>query len=324
MQTPGRIVSLISSATEILYLLGLGDRVVGVSHECDYPPDVATKPRLTRSLVASAASSRAIDDQVRSLAAEQSALYEIDVEALAELQPDMIVTQAQCDVCAVRYQDVVDAVRVTPSLRETQVLALNPARLADVLADVDRVGQAAGAGPAAQKAIAGLTARIETVRAGTRALPPENRPRVACLEWIDPPMLAGNWMPEIIQFAGGDSGRVASGEHSSYADWQAIADFDPEVVVVMPCGFDVQRTIVEAQVLASVPEWANLAAVREGRVYAVDGNAYFNRSGPRLVDSLEILAHLFHPGLFPPPFPDDERPWRRLISRSGALEPEEP
>src|SRR5262245_59014925 len=144
MQTPKRIVSLISSATEMLYLLGLGERVVGVSHECDYPPDVAAKPRLTHSLVESAASSRAIDDQVRALAAEQSALYAIDVRRLAELQPELIVTQAQCDVCAVRYEDVMAAVRDTPGLRETKVLALNPARLDDVLADIVRVGEATG------------------------------------------------------------------------------------------------------------------------------------------------------------------------------------
>ena len=324
MKTPQRIVSLISSATEILYLLGLGDRVVGVSHECDYPSDVAAKPRLTRSLVASAATSRAIDDQVRTLAGEQSALYAIDVDRLAALAPDLIITQAQCDVCAVRYEDVVTAVRDTPALHDTAVLALNPIRLDDVLQDIIRVGEAAAAQAAAREAVAKLESRIEQVRAKTRAWPPQRRPRVACLEWIDPPMLAANWTPELVKSAGGDPGElVQANTHSTYADWKGIAEFDPRVVVIMPCGFDLERTITEAQVLPSVAGWSELSAVREGRVFAVDGNAYFNRSGPRLVDSLEILAHLFHPDLFAPPVAEPGRVWRRLLARGDALVPEE-
>ncbi|MEX0678802.1 MAG: ABC transporter substrate-binding protein [Pirellulales bacterium] len=323
MKTPERIVSLISSATEILYLLGLGDRVVGVSHECDYPRDVAAKPRLTRSLVESAASSRAIDDQVRTLAAAQSALYAIYVDRLAELAPDLIITQAQCDVCAVRYEDVMAAVRDTPALHGTPVLALNPSRLGDVLEDIARVGEATAAQAAADDAVAKLHSRVEQVRAKTRALPPERRPRVACLEWIDPPMLAANWTPEIVAIAGGEPGRVAVGQHSTCADWSQIVEFDPQVVVIMPCGFDLERTIVEARVLARVPGWSELSAVRDRRVFAVDGNAYFNRSGPRLVDSLEILAHLFHPDLFAPPVAEPARVWRRLVAGGEALVPEE-
>jgi iron complex transport system substrate-binding protein len=319
-----RIVSLISSATEILYLLGLGQRVVGVSHECDYPPEVAAKPRLTRSLVEAAAPSGAIDEQVRSLAAEQSALYAIDVERLAELAPDLIVTQAQCDVCAVRYEDVMAAVRDTPALHGTPVVALNPSRLSDVFEDIVRLGEAAGTLAAAREAVAQLESRVEQVRATSRALPPSRRPRVACLEWIEPPMLAGNWMPELVDGAGGDAGDlVQANQHSTYADWKRIVAFDPQVVVVMPCGFDLERTIAEAQVLIGVPGWSGMSAVRQGRVFAVDGNAYFNRSGPRLVDSLEILAHLFHPDLFPPPAASQSRAWRRLVKRGAALVPEE-
>jgi iron complex transport system substrate-binding protein len=324
MNTPKRIVSLISSATEILYLLDLGQRVVGVSHECDYPPEVAARPRLTRSLVESAASSRAIDDQVRTLAGEQAALYEIDVAALAELRPDLIITQAQCDVCAVRYQDVIDAVRETPALHHAQVLALNPSSLADVLADMARIGEAAGRQTVARSAVAALEARVNAVRERTAKLSPDRRPRVACLEWIDPPMLAANWMPQLIRFAGGDPGRAVSGGHSTYAEWHQIGEFDPQVVVILPCGFDLQRTIVEAQVLPNVPGWSALSAVRTGRVFAADGSAYFNRSGPRLVDSLEILAHLFHPQLFPPPLEPPQQAWRRLVSRGAALVPEDP
>lgn len=323
MTAPKRIVSLISSATEILYLLGLGDRVVGVSHECDYPPDVAAQPRLTRSLVESAVSSRAIDERVRSLAADQSALYAIDVDRLASLAPELIITQAQCDVCAVRYEDVVAAVRGTPVLQGTPVLALNPSRLADVLEDIVRVGRATAAIDAAREAVAMLTARIEQVRSQTRGVSPSDRPRVACLEWIDPPMLAANWTPELVAMAGGEAGLVVGGQHSGYADWDEIAKYDPQIVVIMPCGFDLERAIVEAQMLPSVPQWSTLSAVREGRVFAVDGNAYFNRSGPRLVDSLEILAHLFHPDLFQPPLAKPQQAWRRLATRGEALVPED-
>jgi iron complex transport system substrate-binding protein len=320
MDTPARIVSLISSATEILYLLGLGNRVVGVSHECDYPPEIAGKPRLTRSLVDAAASSRAIDDQVRSLSQDASALYEIDVEQLASLVPDLIITQAQCDVCAVRYQDVLEAVQRTPELTRTQVLALNPRSIADVLADISRIGQATAAANA-QRAIAALESRIDTVR-NTTAGKGAPTPRVACLEWLDPPMLAANWMPELIGWAGGDASATRPGEHSSYARWEDIVRFDPQVIVIMPCGFDLPRAIHEAQVLPALEGWSQLSAVRDGRVYVVDGNAYFNRSGPRLVDSLEILAHLFHPEHVPPPS-IHPRAWQRLETREGSLCAEE-
>ncbi|REK09930.1 MAG: cobalamin-binding protein [Planctomycetota bacterium] len=321
MTTPKRIASLISSATEMLYLLGLGERVVGVSHECDFPPEVHAKPRLTRSLVEATAASGEIDAQVRSLAAEQSALYAIDVDKLAELAPDLIVTQAQCDVCAVRYEDVVAAVRERPSLAESQVLALNPAHLADVFDDIRRIGKAAGVEATAADVVAGLQARVDRVRSTTADLSAGEVPRVACLEWIEPPMLAANWMPELIAWAGGRCPLVVAGQHSTYADWEQIVRFDPQVIVVMPCGFDLERTVAEAAPLAAFPKWQTLSAVRDHRVFAVDGNAYFNRSGPRLVDSLEILAHLFHPERFEPPIAP--HPWCRLVERDGSLAAEE-
>jgi iron complex transport system substrate-binding protein len=319
MPNPQRIVSLISSATEILHLLGLGERVVGVSHECDFPPEVRAKPRLTRSLVESAATSREIDDQVHALSASQSALYTIDAEELAALAPDLIITQAQCDVCAVRYEDVVATVNSTPSLKHTQILALNPHSLADVFHDIKRIGQATAAEPAAQRALAALEARVQAVRTATATLSRKQIPRTACLEWIEPPMLAANWTPELVVMAGGDAGRTVAGAHSSYANWLEIMAYDPQIIVIMPCGFDLERAIVEAQVLVHVPGWSQLSAVRERRVFAVDGNAYFNRSGPRLVDSLEILAHLFHPERFAPPKIGPQRVWRRLETRDDGL-----
>jgi iron complex transport system substrate-binding protein len=316
-----RIVSLISSATEILYLLGLGDRVVGVSHECDYPPETALKPRLTRSLVESSASSREIDDQVRALSSSQSALYTIDAEQLTVLAPELIITQAQCDVCAVRYEDVVSAVRNSQRLGHTRILALNPRSLDDVFDDVLRIGAATDVEPAARRTLAELRHRVEAVRSKTAAIPRSEFPRAACLEWIDPPMLAANWTPELIEMAGAEPGLTLGGEHSTYANWEQIVQYDPQVVVIMPCGFDLERAIVEAQVLPRLAGWGQLSAVCNHRVFATDGNAYFNRSGPRLVDSLEVLAHLFHPERFAPPLAEPQRAWRRLEARGDALVP---
>jgi len=321
MATARRIVSLISSATEILYLLGLGDRLVGISHECDYPPEVATKPRLTRSLVESTASSRAIDEQVRWLASSHSALYAIDVEQLAALEPELVITQDQCDVCAVRYEDVVSAVRKAPALAGTEILALNPRSLDDVFGDILRIAEANAAQAKARAALAGLHARVIAVQAKTVPLARSETLRVACLEWIDPPMLAANWMPELVKLAGGEPGLTQGGTHSAYADWDRIVEYDPQVLVVMPCGFDLERTVIEAQVLPSLRGWRQLSAVRELRVFAADGNAYFNRCGPRLVDSLEILAHLFHPELFSPPLGEPQQAWRPLATRGAALLP---
>jgi iron complex transport system substrate-binding protein len=321
-----RIVSLISSATEILYLLDLGQRVVGVSHECDYPPEVASKPRLTRALIASESSSRAIDEQVRTLSAEQSALYEIDVEQLAALAPDLIVTQAQCDVCAVRYEDVVSAVRDVPALKDTKILALNPRSIYEVLEDIERVGLAVEEESVAISATLLKTASMMKVvsrQIKAAEIARSGMPRVICLEWIDPPMVAANWMPELVQLAGGEAGLSKPGAHSQYADWNKIVQYDPEVIVIMPCGFDLDRAIAEAQVLPRLSGWSELNAVRGQRVFAVDGNAYFNRSGPRLVDSMEILGHLIHPKYFG--LPDDADAavaWRRLETRGGALVPE--
>ncbi len=319
MTTLERIVSLISSATEILYLLGAGDRVVGVSHECDYPAEVAGQPRLTRSLVEAAAASRDIDQQVHELAASQSALYSIDVDRLAALRPDVILTQSQCDVCAVRYEDVAAAVRDTPALAGTRIVALNPHTIADVFDDLLQVGRAIGLEQPALAVRAALEARVRAVCEKTAALPREVRPRVACLEWIDPPMLAANWTPELVQMAGGEPELTVPGAHSTYANWEQLVAYDPQVVVIMPCGFDLERSIVEAQVLPGMTGWNRLAAVRDGRVYAADGNAYFNRSGPRLVDSLEILAHLFHPRLFRSSRAGGQQAWRRLDTRGDAL-----
>lgn len=293
---PPRIASLLASATEIVYGLGLGEYLVGVSHECDYPPEATTKPRLTGSRINASASSGQIDREVRERTTAGEALYEIDVATLASLAPDLIITQAQCDVCAVRYADVLDAVASEPALRRTQVIALNPQTFDDVLADIGRVAAAANCPEQGAAYIAELSARVEKVAALGRVVPPEQRPRVACIEWTDPLMLAGNWMPQMVEMAGGVNLLTKAGEHSPVCRWDDLRAADPEVIVVCPCGFDLERSRQELSTLEALPGWSQLSAVKQGRVYPADGNAYFNRSGPRMVDSLELLASFIHPG----------------------------
>lgn len=295
---PPRIATLLASATEIVYALGFGDCIVGVSHECDYPLQAAEKPRLTSSRIDAAAASDQIDRQVREHLSAGASLYAIDVARLATLAPELIITQAQCDVCAVRYADVVEAVKSEPALRNAQVLALNPQTFRDVLDDVRRVGNAVGCPQRADAYVAELSARMEQVAAVGRSIPPERRPRVACIEWTDPLMLAGNWMPEMVEMAGGTNLLTKAGEHSPSCRWEDLRAADPEVIVVCPCGFDLARTKEELATLEALPGWSELPAVRNHRVYPVDGNAYFNRSGPRMVDSLEMLARCIHPERF--------------------------
>jgi len=309
-----RIVSLISSGTEILFGLGLGEQVVAVSHECDYPAAVQTLPRATCSLIDSSQSSGQIDEQVKSLAAQGQALYGIDADLIDRLQPDLIVTQAQCDVCAVRYADVAELVESRPGLRHTRVVALSPQSLFDVLADIRRLGEATGTAPAATWMVERLSERVSRISGALTDLPVVKRPRVGCIEWIAPLMAAGNWTPELIERAGGRSGLDAAGRHSDYVTWDEIRDFDPEVLLVAPCGFDLARSRTEAEQLRDLPQFSTLSAVRHGRAYVLDGNAYLNRSGPRLVESLELLASLIHPETFPSPAGElaEGRAWSQM------------
>jgi len=298
---PRRIASLVSSATEILCALGLGHRLVAVSHECDYPPEVATKRRITRTHVDDSVSSRQIDDQVREASHRGAPLYSIDEAALSECAPDLIVTQQQCDVCAVNYDEVVEAVNRLDTDRSIPVVAVNPVSLNDVLEDILKIGRATESVAEAQELVHSLRGRISDVGQRTAALSASDRPRTIIIEWIEPLMLAANWVPEILQLAGGDCPLVHGGQHSLYVDWQAVVEFDPQCVIISPCGFDLTRTLREVRSLSDVTGWSQLSAVRNGRVFALDGNAYVSRSGPRLVDTLEILGHLLHPGLFAVP-----------------------
>lgn len=316
---PQRIASLLASGTEILHGLGLGDKVVAVSHECDFPPEVAGKPRVTYTRIDVNASSAEIDRQVTQRVAAGNPIYDIDVEGLASLRPDLIVTQAQCEVCAVSHDDVLRAAQEHDALKETVIVALNATTLDEVFEDIVRVGDAAGCPTEAQAYVTNLRNRVEVVRTKAASAAATHRPRVVCLEWIDPVMVAANWMPDLIDLAGGRSELTSSGAKSDYTDWEEVVAFDPEVIVVMPCGFDLSRTLDEARDLPKLSRWSKLTAVTTERVYAVDGNAYFNRSGPRIVDSLEILAELIHPTVFD----DAERSRAGIVAKlAGAASSE--
>ncbi|BBO30583.1 cobalamin-binding protein [Lacipirellula parvula] len=287
-----RIVSLLPAATEMICGIGLREQLVGVSHECNWPHGLEGLPRLTRSRIDSSADSAAIDAQVKALAATGESFYEVDADRLAALRPELIVTQGECcDVCAVSLSSVERIVAEREELRETQVVALNPESLDEVLADIERIGDAAAE---AQQYVFSLSERIAHVRAAVQAnaVPSARRPRVAVIEWIEPLMTAGNWTPELVELAGGDYGLAEAGRHSPYVEWRQIVEFAPEVLIVAPCGFDLERSRREAVCLEQLLGWSEVPAVVHGRATVIDGDAYLNRPGPRLVESLELLRRL--------------------------------
>jgi iron complex transport system substrate-binding protein len=287
-----RIVSLIPSATEIVAILGLTDYLVGRSHECDYPASVRSRPVCTQPKFNPDGTSLEIHNRVTDVLQSALSVYAIKTDVLEELQPTHILTQAQCEVCAVSLGDVELAVdQLTHS--QPRIISLQPATLSDVWADIQRVAD--GLGVDATSAIANLHQRLNACRALTANIPEGDRPTVACVEWIDPLMAAGNWIPELVSMAGGRSLFGEVGHHSPWLTWEALQAANPDVIVLMPCGFDLQRTQQEAISLAHNPQWSTLKAVQQRRVYATDGNQYFNRSGPRLVESLEVLAEILHP-----------------------------
>jgi iron complex transport system substrate-binding protein len=294
---PLRIVSLLPSATEIVCVLGLTDHLVGVTHECDYPPAVAGLPKVTRTLIPHDAASAQIDELVRERLRTERALYTLDQPALEALQPDLIVTQALCDVCAVAEEEVRAAACTLPG--RPRVLNLEPQTLAEVLQSIRQVGEATDRPDQADSVVRSLQDRIDAVAARSAQL--KYRPRVAQLEWIDPPFSCGHWSPEIVRLAGGEEGLGQEGRPSRTLAWQEVLAWRPEVLVIACCGFGIPRTLQDVPLLRSYPGWADLPCARNGRVYVVDGSAYFSRPGPRLVDSLEILAHALHPEVHPLP-----------------------
>lgn len=292
-----RIVSLLPSATEIVCQLGLADQLVGVTHECDYPAFVTRLPKVTRTLIPHDATSQEIDSLVRERLKTQRALYTLEMPMLESLRPDLMVTQALCDVCAVAEAEVTAAACSLPS--HPQVVNLEPMRLAEVFDCIRLVGEAAGVTENAERVIASLQARVEAVSARTASI--AQRKRVVLLEWIDPPFCCGHWSPELVRLAGGIEGIGREAQPSRTILWDEVIQFDPEVLVIACCGFTTERTLQDLPDLRGKPHFDELTCVRDGRVYVVDGNAYFSRPGPRLVDSLEILAHTLHPEVHPLP-----------------------
>lgn len=302
-----RIVSLLPSATEIVCALGFEDELVGRSHECDFPPSVTHLPALTSPKFNPAGTSAEIDQRVKTILSEALAVYRVDAERLRDLEPDFIVTQSQCDVCAVSMREVEEAVAQWTGAHP-QVISLAPYALANVFADMERVGIALGVADRAKEVVGRLRARMSAIE--ERAKAAASRPRVACIEWIDPLMAAGNWMPELIGMAGGTNLFGMAGEHSPWMKFEELAVADPNVMLIAPCGFNMDRAAADLPALTSRPEWARLKAVKDGKIFLGEGNQYFNRPGPRIVESLEILAEILHPELFS--FGHRGPGWRRL------------
>jgi iron complex transport system substrate-binding protein len=297
-----RICSLLPGATEIACALGLADEIVGVSHECDFPAAARSKPVMVRSRIdPTKIRSGEIDRQVGDLLRSKQSLYALDEKLFKDSEPDIILTQGLCDVCALDYKDVVQAARSLA--RVPSIVSLDPHCLADILNDVLRIGEATHRLRQAESLVEELKLRIEAVR--DRTARSASRPRVACLEWLDPLYIAGHWVPEMVEIAGGNDILGTAAEPSAKVEWDAVIAAMPEILIIMPCGFDLDRAIRESSLLQNRAGWQTLPAVRDKRVFAVSGADYFSRPGPRLIDGLEIFSQLFHSELFPAPISPD-------------------
>ena len=307
-----RICSLLPSATEIVFALGLGQHLVAVTHECDFPPEVARLPVITRStLDHGTRRSRDVHHHIAGALHRGSSIYALDQDLLERLDPSLILTQELCDVCAVSYDVVEKAVHHLAG--ERTLLSLEPTSLSGILETLTQVGEAAGAGERAMALVAELQGRIDGIAAATTAA--RRRPRVFAMEWLDPPFAAGHWVPEMIRLAGGHGDLTQQGSPSSQIAWDRVVDYDPEIIVLMPCGFTLARTIEEFADAELPQAWSRLTAVQSGHVYAVNGSAYFNRPGPRIVEGLQILAEIIHPEVIMRATPPEA--WRRVEARGA-------
>jgi iron complex transport system substrate-binding protein len=295
MTSSPRIISLLPSATEIVAALGFADHLVGRSHECDFPPGVETLPICSSTKVPVRGTSYEIDERVKEIVAEGLSVYRVDVDRLRELRPDLILTQTQCAVCAVTPRDLEQALCAWTGAKPA-IVSLEPNNLDDVWNDMRHVAGALGVQDRAETLIASLTKRLAAIREEARTA--RSRPRVAAIEWLGPLMAGGNWMPELIEIAGGCSLFAQPGEHSPWLDWASLIEADPEVILLLPCGFKIAQTIRDLNLLTEIAGWASLRAVKQGRVYLIDGHHFFNRPGPRLVESTEIVAEILHSDRF--------------------------
>jgi iron complex transport system substrate-binding protein len=303
-----RIVTLIASATEIVAALGFEDQLVGRSHECDFPPSVLRLPACSEPKIDVHGSSREIDDRVKAVLKDGLSVYRVHADVLDRLRPTVIVTQTQCEVCAVSLKDVEAAVCELVGSRPA-IVSLEPMSLADVWEDIHRVGEAIGAKPQSVRLTEELRERLRGIEKRSKSL--KAKPSIACIEWIDPLMAAGNWVPELVDIAGGVNLFGESATHSPWMTFDELLARDPDVIAIMPCGFDIARTRSELPALSGRSEWRSLSAVRNRRVFLTDGNQYFNRPGPRLVESAEILAEILHPAAFA--FGHDGTGWVRCV-----------
>lgn len=302
-----RIVTLIPSATEIVCALGCENQLIGRSHECDYPSSIVNRPICTEPKFPLDGTSREIDRRVKGLLKDTLSVYRVDTEALQRLQPHLIVTQTQCEICAVSLNDVEKAVTEWVG-GKPEIVSLQTTDLSGVWQDMWRVAEATGQVQQGTELLCSLKSRMVAIADEARSI--SHTPTVGCIEWIDPLMASGNWMPELVTMAGGENVFGQAGNHAPWITWQALKNVDPEIIVLLPCGFSIQRTRKELSSLTGHPLWPRLRAVQKGGVYLTDGNQFFNRPGPRLVESLEILAEIFHPSAFY--FGHEGKGWQRL------------
>jgi iron complex transport system substrate-binding protein len=302
------IVSLIPSGTEMVCALGCQDQLVGRSHECDFPQGIHRLPCCTEPTIAVEGRSREIHDQVSTKLEKSLSVYRIQTETLRKLQPDIIVTQTQCDVCAVSFAEVEQALKETLSTQST-LIALHATNLQGVWDDLRRVAEGIGRIQKGRELLATYQSRIASIAGPSQDV--RSRPTIACIEWMEPLMAAGNWVPELVHLAGGHSVFGQPGAHAPWITWQALAEADPDMLVLMPCGFSMARIQEELTVLTHHPLWPQLRAVQSQKVYLTDGNQFFNRPGPRLVESLEMLAEIVHPAHFH--FGHEGHGWRRWV-----------
>jgi len=290
-----RIISLLPAATEVICALGLEPQLIGRSHECDYPSSIANLPICSSAKFISGSSSAEIDSQVKEILSDSLSIYQIDRELIKQLAPDVIITQAQCEVCAVSLNDVELALKDLLE-KECRIISLKPNGLDDVYKDIQNLANELGVHDAGVELLELSEERINIIRHKLKFI--SEKPSVACVEWLSPMMIAGNWTPEIVEIAGGVPVLTQSGKHSSYVNFEDILQTNPDILVIMPCGFSIQRTLQEINLLIDLPGWSDLKAVQNQKIFIVDGNQYFNRSGPRITDSIEIMAEIINPKQF--------------------------
>jgi len=290
-----KIISLLPAATEIVCALGLENSLVGRSHECDYPESVKSLPVCSEANFPDGLSSADIDVKVKDILAEALSVYTVKREVIKELSPDVVITQAQCEVCAVSLPEVEQALENYLD-KQAKIISLQPNSLDDIFTDIAAVAKALNVEAEGERLLEDLNERVDIIRHKLKFM--ENKPTIACIEWLEPMMVSGNWIPELVNIAGGTPILAQAGKHSPYVSWDSIRESDPEIILLMPCGFSIERTMREVNLILEQPGFNELKAVKNNRIYIADGNQYFNRPGPRIVDSVEILAEIIHPKQF--------------------------